>query len=226
MAVELDFTGLNTIALREAQRDFKESVVSTREALEEPVKEEAIEVPLDSLKTLLGAVNGATWPHTEATANVDGVALVKLTREQEDHTRLREAYGEYQKNIRLSGSLRTEILKGARAGESTQLLLLKAVECISCMTGDKLFYEQVRKDLKLIYGEVFLEEIPLEWELEEVQERLQKLNEALKMDMDTDARQRVQSAIRSHEERVARLTELLSRSVNTDRARAELRQAI
>ena len=141
-------------------------------------------------------------------SNGDGIALISLKREQEDHKRLTEAYREYQNNIRRSGSLRTEILKGVRAGESTQLLLLKAVECISCMTGDKLFYSQIDGDLKAIYGEAFLEEIPLEWELE------------------PDARQRVQSAIKAHEERIRSLKGLLEKSVNTDRARAELRQAI
>ena len=92
--------------------------------------------------------------------------------------------------------------------------------------GEKLFYSQIDGDLKAIYGEAFLEEIPLEWELEAVEDRLQKLNEALTRELEPDARQRVQSAIKAHEERIGSLKGLLEKSVNTDRARAELRQAI
>ena len=224
--MELDFTGLNTIALREAQRDFKEEPEAPKMAVEEPVKSEEVELQLDSLKALLGAVNEPTKASTELQKQVDGLALISLKREQEDHKRLTEADREYQNNIRRSGSLRSEILKGVKAGESTQLLLLKAVECISCMTGDKLFYSQIDGGLKAIYGEAFLEEIPLEWELEAVEDRLQKLKEALTRELEPDARQRVQSAIKAHEERIGSLKGLLEKSVNTDRARAELRQAI
>ena len=87
--MELDFTGLNTIALREAQRDFKEEPEAPKMAVNEP-----------------------TEASTEPQKQVDGLALISLKREQEDHKRLTEAYREYQNNIRRSGSLRSEILKG------------------------------------------------------------------------------------------------------------------
>ena len=46
---------------------------------------------------------------------------------------------EFQSNIKKSETLRAEILKGQLAGESTDMLFIKAVECISLMTGDTAF---------------------------------------------------------------------------------------
>jgi len=166
MALKLDFTGLNNIALKEAQRDFKTAL----EATEEPTRGKPCQ-PIEN------------------------------------------AYKEYQSNIRKSGSLRTDILKGVQAGEPAQKLLLKAVECISRMTGDTLFYSQIEKDLKAIYGDAFLEEIPLEWELEEVETRLEKLKEALARETtEPDAKDRIKRAIRKHEEKQTEIKELLEKS--------------
>lgn len=59
-----------------------------------------------------------------------------------------EVYKEYQQNILASGTLRAEITKGAKAGEDPETLLLKAVKAISLMTGDKLFYEQIKTEIE------------------------------------------------------------------------------
>lgn len=59
-----------------------------------------------------------------------------------------DIYQRYQNNVKLSSSLQVEILKGVSAGEDLQTLFLKAVKVISCMTGNKYFYEQIEKDLK------------------------------------------------------------------------------
>ena len=48
--------------------------------------------------------------------------------------------------------LANEITRGIQAGEALESLLLKAIECISLMTGDNSFYEQNKNNLKDIYG--------------------------------------------------------------------------
>lgn len=213
--MQLDFTGLNNIAQKIAIKDFEEDPVEATESpTEEANKEEWVELSLDALKGLTGA---NIEPQEEPQKQVDGVALISLTRQQEDHRRTLEAYKEYQTNIRRSGELRTDILKGVKAGQSAHTLLLKAVECISNMTGDKLFYTQIEKDLKAIYGEAFLDDIPLEWELKEVELRLDRLREAYKRETTSpDSKHRIETAIREHEAQVATLKGLLERASKTE----------
>lgn len=209
--MQLDFTGLNSIAQKIAIKDFEEEPVEAPESpTEDANKEEWVELSLDALK---GLTMANTEPQTDIQKQVDGVALISLTRQQEDHRRSLEAYKEYQTNIRRSGELRTDILKGVKAGEPVHTLLLKAVEYISNMTGDKLFYSQIEKDLKAIYGEAFLDDIPLEWELDEVKTRLDRLREAYKRETtDTDSKHRIETAIKEHEEKIATLKRLLERA--------------
>lgn len=214
MELQLDFTGLNNIAHSTAIKDFTDVPEATEKAIEEPV--EAREIPLDSFKALLGAVDK---PTEDTQKPVEGIALIKLQREQEDHNRTLEAYRSYQDNIRRSGSLRTDILKGARAGDPVQLLFLKAVECIGCMTGDKLFTEQVKKDLKTIYGEGLLEPIPLEWELDEVKERLKRLEDAYnRAEIGTDDKAKIYKAIEAHRARANYLKGLIDKGIQIKNA--------
>lgn len=185
MELNLDFSGLDSIALKQAQKDFTEPAAG---AAGEPAQRasEAPESPQSDLAT------------------------IKLQRDKEDHQKNLEVYREYQDNIRRSGQLRSELLKGVKAGEAPQSLLLKAVECISCMTGDTLFYNQMKSDLKAIYGEGFLDEIPLEWELEEVRKRTEKLQEALHREgTDTASREQIQRAIEAHRRKERELEELI-----------------
>ena len=205
--MQLDFTGLNNIAQKIAIKDFEEDPV---EATESPIEEERVEISLDALKGLTGV-------NTEPQKQVDGVALISLTRQQQDHNKTLEVYGEYQTNIKRAGELRADILKGVKAGVPVHTLLLKAVECISNMTGDKLFYRLIEKDLKAIYGEAFLDDIPLEWELAEVEERLEKMKEALARETTSlDSKQRIETAIREHEAQVTTLKGLLERASKTE----------
>ena len=48
-----------------------------------------------------------------------------------------EVYAAYQTAIIKSGQLTSEITKGIQAEENPELLLLKAVKCISLMTGNR-----------------------------------------------------------------------------------------
>ena len=63
-----------------------------------------------------------------------------------------ETYKEYQKNINISCQFTNDITKGIQAGEKPELLLLKAIKCISLMAGNDLFYELNRDNIKKIYG--------------------------------------------------------------------------
>lgn len=106
--------------------------------------------------------------------------------------------------------MRTAILKGAKAGEPPVALLLKAVKCISLMTGDTVFYSQLEGDIKSIYGAGLLEPEPLKIEIQETQERLQKLQKALERDTETaDSKERIKRAIEAHKARISQLQGLI-----------------
>jgi len=146
---------------------------------------------------------------TEGTETA-GRLLAQYRQEKAEHERTLEVYREYQKNIRESGSLRTDILKGAKAGEPPVALLLKAVKCISLMTGDTVFYSQLEGDIKSIYGAGLLEPEPLKIEIQETQERLQRLQKALERDTEpADSKQRIERAIQAHKDRISQLQGLI-----------------
>jgi hypothetical protein len=170
---------------------------------------------LDSIALQVnGKDNKDQTPTKEAISSnkklIGGVALAKLDRAKEDHQHTLEMYKEYQNNIRLSGGLQTELTKGAREGEPAYNLLLKAVKVISLMTGNKLFYTQIYKDIVAIYGEGLKEQIPIEWELDEVRKRLANLREALERDsIEPDSKERIKKAIEAHEAKEKELLKLL-----------------
>ena len=58
------------------------------------------------------------------------------------------AYKTMQENIAKAGRLRSEIVKGLQAGERFEDLLLKAVECIAAMTGDRAFYTSCQAEIE------------------------------------------------------------------------------
>lgn len=133
-------------------------------------------------------------------------ALINLQQEQENNRRIQEAYKRYQNNIRASESLQEDLLKGARAGEPIQLLFLKAIDCISKMTDNKLFYKQIREDLVKIYGNGLLDPIPIECELDETKKRLEKLM-GYRARKDTTDGERIERAIEAHKAKIASLEE-------------------
>jgi hypothetical protein len=206
MELTLDFSGLDSIATRQAQKDFLE-----------PVREEAVQSTIEATGSPQKPATGSQEAMLE---ELGKVATIKLQREQEEHKKTLEIYREYQQNIKRSGQLRTDILRGVKAGEAPQVLLLKAVECISLMTGDSLFYRQIQQDLKAVWGEGFLDRIPLEWELEEVRKHLENLLEALDRETTTDSRERIKGAIEAHRKKEKELEELIKRTPEATRAGA------
>ena len=118
--------------------------------------------------------------------------------------RVAAIYKQQQENIHKEKGLRTEITKGIQAGQSTYRLLLKAMECISLMTGDTVFYKQGKAELQQLYG-IFGDPEAQATEREEVQQRLTRLLEAYDREQNADDRRRIKTAIERHQ---ARITEL------------------
>ena len=115
--------------------------------------------------------------------------------------RLARVYKEHQENIRRAGQLGAEISKGIQAGEPIYRLLLKAIECISLMTGDKTFYDMNKNNLQTIYG-ILGEPAAIEIERQEVEQRLKRLMAAYEQEQPADAKQRIKNAIKAHQEKL------------------------
>lgn len=150
----------------------------------------------------------------------------RLDREKEERARLREMYSTYQENIRRSGGCRSDILKGMKRGEAPLALLLKALECISLMTGDTVILEQGKADITAIYGWGLGEVAPLQTQLEEARTRLARLTgreprEDLPPAGYRNAEQRIQAAIREHETLIESLERAIARAEHEERARHE-----
>ena len=120
--------------------------------------------------------------------------------------RLAAVYKEHQENIKRVEQLRTDINKGVQAGEPVYKLLLKAIECISLMTGDKTFYDMNKENLQTIYG-ILGESAAIEIERQEVEQRLTNLKAAYEKEKDPGAKQRIKNAIKAHQEKLKKLEE-------------------
>lgn len=140
---------------------------------------------------------------------------LQAKREAAEKQRTLDIFREYQENIKRSGQLQTEILKGVKAGENVYNLFLKAVKAISLMTSNSLFYSQIEADTRAIYGEGLQEQAPLKCELAEVQKRLERLREAQAEELEHDSRERIGRAIQAHEAKIAQLQGKIDRANNS-----------
>ena len=114
-------------------------------------------------------------------------------------------------NTITSERCRTAITKGILAAQSPHELLVKAMEWISRMTGDTVFYDQGRENIKAIYGAGLLDPVPLEMELAEVRKRLAMLTRPELDAEPEDSRRRIGRAVKAHREREAQLLSALER---------------
>lgn len=199
--MELDLTRLNSLAFANFKRaqekkQAPESHTETQTAREEY---KTISEPKKPLETLTEGLEGIHKLQRQADAK------------KQDIDRSLAICREYQQNIKTSSQLQTEILKGAKAGESVYSLLLKACKAISLMTSNSVFYSQIEGDIRAIYGQGLLDPLPLQIELQETQERLQRLREALNREIEADAKDRIQRAIKAHEAKIADLESLIKR---------------
>lgn len=107
---------------------------------------QALRALADEISAEKPAKNG---PKNDATAARGTQARPDAEREIEAlKDELRQAYKTYQDNIRAAGQLRTEIIKGCKAGEPDRELLLKAIECIGLMTGEGVIYKVCKQALQ------------------------------------------------------------------------------
>ena len=73
---------------------------------------------------------------------------LKVERDKEDRDKARKVYVDQQGNVLKSERLRSEINKDISAAKDPYNILLKAIECISLMTGDMLFYTNNKDKLR------------------------------------------------------------------------------
>ena len=196
--MELDLTRLNSLAFM----DFTGKKEAPKKPSETLKGEGKYKTPIEvkkPLETLSEGVEGINKLQREA------------DRKEQDIDRSLAICREYQQNIKTSSQLQTEILKGARAGEDIYSLFLKAVKAISIMTSNTVFYSQIEGDIKAIYGQGLLDPLPLQIELQEIQERLARLREAEQRELDGDSKDRIKRAIKAHEAKIADLETLIQR---------------
>ena len=156
-------------------------------------------------------------PLEALTEGLEGINKLQreADRKKQDIDRSLAICREYQQNIKTSSQLQTEILKGVRAGEDIYSLFLKAVKAISLMTSNTVFYSQLEGDIRAIYGQGLLDPLPLQIELQQVQERLKRLREAEERELEADSRERIKRAVTAHENRIAELEALIAKGAES-----------
>ena len=199
--MELDLTRLNNLAFADFKREQekKQAPESPTEPRNASGEYKTIADDKKPLETLVEGLQGIHKLQRQADAK------------KMDIDRSLAICKEYQQNIKTSSQLQTEILKGAKAGESVYSLLLKACKAISLMTSNSVFYSQLEGDIRAIYGQGLLDPLPLQIELQETQERLTRLREALNREIEPDAKDRIQRAVKAHEAKIADLESLIQR---------------
>lgn len=124
--------------------------------------------------------------------------------------RAREICREYQEAIREAGTLQAEITKGVVNGEDIYRLFLKAVKALSLTTANNAFYDQTRKDLTAIRGRGLLETPALKIELQDTQERLQRLKKSEAREKpEGEEKERIKRAIKAHDSKIKELEGLI-----------------
>lgn len=202
--IVLDFAGL--FSPIEGEKQAPESPVEPLlgageyKTITEPQK------PVEGLKTGLQGI-----PQKEPPEQAK-ILLLNTQREREDHQRSLEVYRHYQENIKTSGQLQTDILKGVQAGTDIYSLFLKAAKAISLMTSNSLFYSQIEADIEAIYGRGLQHKPPLQKALQEAQERLQRLLDAEQREPEGNSKERIKAAIKAHRAEIERLNGMITKT--------------
>lgn len=200
--MELDLTRLNSLAFM----DFTGKKEAPKKPSETLKGEGEYKTPIEVKKPLEALTEG-----------LEGINKLQreADRKKQDIDRSLAICREYQQNIKTSSQLQTEILKGVRAGEDIYSLFLKAVKAISLMTSNTVFYSQLEGDIRAIYGQGLLDPLPLQIELQQVQERLKRLREAEERELEADSRERIKRAVTAHENRIAELEALIAKGAES-----------
>ena len=184
----------------------------------EPPEKEAPESPVEPFlragqyKTLTETENPGKGQINGLQGQQANILYLTTQREREAEERSLEVYRTYQENIKKSSQLQTDILKGIKAGEDVYSLFLKAAKAVSLMTSNTVFYSQIEADITAIYGRGLQEKPPLQRELQETEERLQRLIEAEKREIQTDSRERIKRAIEAHKRTIAELGAMIEKT--------------
>lgn len=129
----------------------------------------------------------------------------KTDLRQAEKSQNKQIFKSYQEAIKQSELLQCDILKGIAEGENIYSLFLKACKVISVVTSNKVFYEQAQEDTKAIYGAGLAEPAAAELLAAEVKARLDKLEQALKGDLDEAEKSRIKTAIAQHKKKIETL---------------------
>lgn len=188
--MKLDFSGLMNTKNNDVQADLRKdkeaAYINTNEKQEKPLE-----------------------------GNTGAKKLINAYRAEEaDSRRAAAIYKTYQDNIKRAGTLRTEIIKGVQRGESKTSLFLKAVEVIGLMTNDNVFVQQVKDDVRAVWGHGYGDADTIRMEVEEMKETIERLNASIsreEADGDMDTLQRLKNAVQRHSERLGELERILQR---------------
>lgn len=134
-------------------------------------------------------------------------AIRQLENKERELESTRQDLREQRQHIKSAGTLQSDILKSIKAGEDPLDILLKALECISLLTGESVTYTQGKEDIIAIYGWGLKEPAPLRVDLEEARQRLAMLTrpDLITRNTTEDSRRRIQSAIEAHQRLIATL---------------------
>ena len=134
----------------------------------------------------------------------------KIDKKQDEKAEISAIFKQYQESTRVTGKLRTDILKGITAGENIYKLFLLAAKAIALATNDHGYYGMVEKSLLAVHGEGLGERGAIEIELSQAQERLKKLMAAESQAESEDAAKRIKRAIEDHKAHIKKLEESLT----------------
>lgn len=154
----IDFTALDRISGKEAQQKPQEARTAVfKKELRESTPQAEKEPQTDAHKVI---------------ANLQ-------KRDRALIAQAKAVYTEHRENAQKAGELRTEITKGIQRAEDPLTLLLKAIECISLMTGDRAILTQAEGDIRAIYGHTLEYPAPLKEELAKAQQTIDKLQQTI-----------------------------------------------
>ena len=137
----------------------------------------------------------------------NSISFNKLNQLKQANEKAAELYRQEQENIKKAGDFIPEITKGILAADNPLDLLLKAINCIGLMTGNKVFYNQSLTDIKAVYGIGLHDPAAIEIDLQETDSRLAKLWVAIN-EAAPEEQKNLERAIKEHERRIEYLKKL------------------
>ena len=159
---------------------------------------------IDLMQQLLEAAGTADEPRTPGGGTMPILQKTADKRAAE----LDKAAGilkEYQEHTAAANALIIEIAKGIKGGADIHILFLKALEALELMTNNKML-EETAADFRTIYGAGLHTDSLLTIELEQMQARLSKLEQAAADEtISSGERDRISGAIKRHRARIEQL---------------------